>query len=222
MRKVADWLNRLAERHGERVHFDPGQLKDKLAEAIPWTPLKPGGSNFATHQLRRQGSHRLVYTISKTGLFFCLAFLVSGLIISAFSALFLSRDNEGFSMVIPLLVGLLFAGVGAGMLFSMARPMVFDLEAGFYWCGWRDRRKSGDLEGKGLRLNCIHALQIISEYCGSDSVYHSYELNLVLVNGQRLNLIDHGKISLIQQEAEELGRFLDVPVWDASRLAMND
>jgi hypothetical protein len=44
----------------------------------------------------------------------------------------------------------------------------------------------------------------------------SYEINLVLTDGSRLNLVDHSIQSVIREDAQTLGAFLDVPVWDAS------
>jgi hypothetical protein len=72
------------------------------------------------------------------------------------------------------------------------------------------------------RLSDIHAIQLLQEYVstssssGSSSRYYSYELNLVLKDGNRLNVVDHGKLSLIRTDAEQLGQFLNVPVWDAT------
>ena len=66
------------------------------------------------------------------------------------------------------------------------------------------------------KLDDIHAIQLISEYIsGKKSSYYSYELNLVLKDASRINVIDHGNDSTISSNAKVLSRFLDVPVWDA-------
>ena len=65
-------------------------------------------------------------------------------------------------------------------------------------------------------LETIHALQLISEWVSSDDGgYHSFELNLILKDGGRLNVVDHGGQDRIREDAKVLSDFLNVPVWDA-------
>jgi hypothetical protein len=52
---------------------------------------------------------------------------------------------------------------------------------------------------------------------GSKNSYHSYELNLVLNDGSRINVVDHGNLERLRSDASTLSRFLDKPVWDATR-----
>ena len=49
---------------------------------------------------------------------------------------------------------------------------------------------------------------------GDKSSYYSYELNLVLEDGARLNVVDHGDLKALQADAEILSEYLQVPVWD--------
>jgi hypothetical protein len=51
---------------------------------------------------------------------------------------------------------------------------------------------------------------------GNKSSYYSYELNLVLDDGRRINVIDHGNLDRLRSDAQPLSRFLDKPVWDAA------
>jgi hypothetical protein len=37
-----------------------------------------------------------------------------------------------------------------------------------------------------------------------------------MLDGTRINVVDHGKVSAIRADAERLGRFIGVPVWDAT------
>jgi len=72
------------------------------------------------------------------------------------------------------------------------------------------------------KLEDIHALQLISEYCGgNDGSYYSYELNLVLENGKRINVVDHGNKNKLRKEANNLSAFLAKPVWDAIDMIMD-
>jgi hypothetical protein len=66
------------------------------------------------------------------------------------------------------------------------------------------------------RLEEIHALQLVAENCRSDNdTYRSYELNLILKDGKRINVVDHGNESKLREDAQTLSRFIEKPVWDA-------
>jgi hypothetical protein len=51
---------------------------------------------------------------------------------------------------------------------------------------------------------------------GNKNSYYSYELNLVLDDGSRINVVDHGNLDRLRSDAQTLSRFLDKPVWDAT------
>ncbi len=46
--------------------------------------------------------------------------------------------------------------------------------------------------------------------------YYSYEINLVLHNASRVNVIDHGNHQAVIEDAETLAQALGVPLWDGS------
>ena len=69
-----------------------------------------------------------------------------------------------------------------------------------------------DAESGLVKLNTIHALQLIKERCRTKN----YELNLVLESGQRINVVDHGGLNRIREDANQLSQFLCIPVWDAT------
>lgn len=69
------------------------------------------------------------------------------------------------------------------------------------------------------KLNDIHALQIIPENISGDSGtkgYCSYELNIVTKDASRINVVDHGAIQSIRDDAQTLAEKLGVPVWDTA------
>lgn len=60
-------------------------------------------------------------------------------------------------------------------------------------------------DGKNIiPLNQIHALQIISEWVPGKSSYTSYELNIVLKDATRINIVDHNNIKQIRLDAEKI------------------
>jgi hypothetical protein len=148
-------------------------------------------------------------------------FLLVGLgVMIGFSAGNASSGKIGLNAetIFPLLFGLVFASVGGGLWYYGTTPIVFDRRKGNFWKG----RKSPDEVFDKSRLKCfakiedIYAIQLISEYCRSDkSSYYSYELNLVLGDGERINVVDHGNKRKIKEDAQKLAEFLDRPLWDA-------
>ncbi len=202
--------------------IDPTQFNDALAEQVEWTPLKEGGANFRTHQLVPGLGNRMEFRATAGARLFCLLFLLVGLGVLAGAVVMAVKGSEG---VLPVLVltflGLVFAGIGGGMLYAMTRRVVFDKDSGYFWRGRRDPQMAllGAAEGEFTPLTRIHAIQILSERCHSDSnTYTSYELNLVLQDGTRVHVVDHGSQAHLRGDADALGTFLGVPVWDASSL----
>jgi hypothetical protein len=60
----------------------------------------------------------------------------------------------------------------------------------------------------------------LTEYVsGNKNSYYSYELNLVLNDGSRINVVDHGNLKQLRSDTQTLSQFLGKPVWDAIRNA---
>ncbi len=209
---------------GGPASFDPSTLNDPVASRTDWTPAKRGGASFRTHILVAVNPYRMELRPSLGAKLFYLVFPVLGLgVLLGFS--FPKLISEGFSTdldtVMPLLLGLIFVSAGATMLFFGTRPIVFDKSNGFFWKGRKaPDRESGDAALKRCaELKQIHALQLISEYCrGNKNSYYSFELNLVLENGKRINVVDHGNRNKLCDDAASLSRFLEKPVWDVMQL----
>ncbi len=205
-----------------RELFNPTSFDDPVAKQTSWYPLKGGGTNICTHRLKRISANRVEFRAALIAIFFYMLFFVvgSGVMIGSLVSFF-SRSSFSFNaeIIIPLLIGLVFATIGGCMLYFGTRPIVFDNVRGVFWKGRKepgvifDRRNQKNFTG----LEVVHALQIISEYCrGNKSSYYSYELNLVLKDGKRINVVDHGSIRKLREDAEILSKFLGIPVWDAT------
>jgi len=228
MKKLLEKLNEIAQeasRQAARGLVDPAVFNDPLALRTDWFPKSPGGSNFKTHQLRRVHGQRLEFRASAGMWAFCMVFFFVGLGVMAFGVRHLAQGGAFFSgeTLAPLLFGGLFGGAGMLMHRVGLTPVVFDPGHGYFWRG----RKSPDrvIDPSGLK-NCapfsrIHALQIIPERItssgkGGSRSYLSYELNLVLTDGSRLNVIDHGNLDALRRDAGEIAAMLGKPVWDAT------
>ncbi|MBL1214362.1 MAG: hypothetical protein HND52_13470 [Ignavibacteriae bacterium] len=201
--------------------FDVSRFNDPVAEKTLWTPAKGGGANFKTHNLVKVDYSRIEFRSSVGAKLFYLIFLLVGLgVMIGVSVSKISDGTFGFNWetFLMLTFGSIFAGVGGGLLYYGSAPVVFDKKAGYFWKGRKSPREVFNKSSiKHLaKLEDVHAIQLISEFVwGNKSSYHSYEINLVLKDASRINVIDHGNIKSIRENAETLSAFLDKPVWYA-------
>jgi hypothetical protein len=215
--KLTQELQNLA---GDRKAVDPSRFGDPIAAQTGWTPAR-GDAAFGD-KLVEVSSGRLEFRASVGAKLSSLVFLLAGLgVLIGFPVLKLSSGGLSFdkNTVMPILIGLVFSVSGALLLYSGTAPIVFDKRKGYFWKG----RKAPDevFAGKALkysaRLEGIHALQLISEYCSGPKTpsHYRYELNLVLKDGKRINVVVRGDRNKLRDEARTLSVFLGKPVWDA-------
>jgi len=183
---------------------------DAVAAKTSWEPLVSGGSNFRTRALVTASPDRVEFPATMGAKVFAGIFATIGLVVLGFAV----TTGPWFL----LLFGGVFFAVGLVLLRTGTSPVVFDRRQGAFW---RGREAPNEVINRAeikhyARLDDIHALQLLAEYIRSDdNSYYSYELNLVLRNGDRLNVMDHGDYEALRRDASTLGTFLDRPVWDA-------
>jgi hypothetical protein len=201
--------------------FDPSSLNDPVAMQTEWVPAKKGGFNFRVHQLVSVDTNRIEFRATPGAKLFYLLFLLVGIGISIhfiYSKLLSGGLSLNMDTIGLLIISVFFTGFGGFGLYTGTSPIVFDKMQGCFWKG----RKSPDkvFNKSSLKyfaeLKQIHALQLISEYCRGNKIdFYSYELNLVLKNSQRINVIDHGDLEKLRSDAAILSAFLEKPVWNA-------
>lgn len=190
-----------------RECLDPLRFDDPVALRTNWTPVVHGGNNFCTHRLQLKSgltSSSVTFRTTPAMVAFCLVFLVGGVGVAV--AILMTSVGIGMPVSPGILVALAVAG-GGGLMLKRARAH----EASF-------DRTSGQcrVRAKNYSIREVHALQLLRETVrGNDSNYHSYELNLVLRDGSRSNVTDHGALSAIRRDASALADYLQIPVWDA-------
>jgi hypothetical protein len=208
--------------HLRTVKFNPSPLNDKIAMKTQWKPVKVGGgTNIRTHRLKEISPRRIEYIAR--GSVLCLLVVFVLLVVSIFVGISViiaggiaefSRDSE----LIFFCIGPVIIGFSIIFLFFHynTTPYIFDLNLGYYWEG---RNKISPIDMKKVKNRCrlqdIHAIQLLERYCNDSGLYYSYELNLVLKDGKRLNVMDHSRRAHIRSDAQRLGQFLKVPIWDA-------
>lgn len=203
--------------------LDLDGFNDAFVHEIEWTPLKRGGSSFQTHKLIEPEPFCLQFVASKGVYLFVGIFGLIGLgLLSGALAGFQINKEDGYGpvAVIPFIMGSVFSLVAWFMWRFSAQPKTFNTLRGFYWVGKKQPDPMLYLTHKktaAINLNDVHGLQIIRELVSSKSSYFSFELNLVLNDKTRVNVVDHGKLTAIQADAEKIAELINVPIWDATK-----
>ena len=118
----------------------------------------------------------------------------------------------GLSIFFLLMISL-WGGGGIGILWISSLKNEFDLNSKRY------RKKEVNLEQwlkvteYDVPFSDIKAIQVLEkESHSSDSDIICYELNIVLKNLKRINIVPHGSIDAIKEDAELIAEHLDIPV----------
>ena len=188
---------------------------DSFAQTIDWSPCKKGGASYKSRDLVETRLERLEYKPVFIAKLIPGIFLLNGFCI-AFGSLAFPALVQGGNLV-PILFGSFTFGLGFFAWRWMNYPIYFDLQRKFASIGYQEEK---------VRFDDIYAIQLIPETVTQSSrshgrrrtrryrSYRSYELNLVLKNSQRVNVVDHGKLDAIRQDAQLLAKLIEVPVWD--------
>jgi hypothetical protein len=198
-----------------------GTLAPMSSEPPPdldWSPAAPSGHPFPTHRIVTSNSTRLELRATPSarravGVFGIMSVFFLAIAVGAV----LEMIEEGISVTYVLGVSMCLGfGVLLGWLTlggSYGRR-IFDSEHGCYWPAPNvaaARRPPAD----AVPLANIRGLQITSERVdtGEGVIFDAYELNLVLIDGRRVNVIDHAGLAKVHATAEQIASFLRVPLW---------
>jgi len=208
------------------IPLDPSRFDNPVALRTSWVPLKPGGTNFKTHNYVEE-RNEVRFQPTAGALLFGGIFTSIGILFPLIAFSSMAQNNEPFQagMLMFILIPLIFSGVGIFMLRSFTTPIVFNKRKGYFWKGRVDENQPiarTDLKVK-CKLTEIEAVQVIAEWVRSSSSssgsssYHSYEINLVLKDASRVNVVDYGNYRGVVESAQKLSRYLGIPLWDATR-----
>lgn len=216
---IGEMAENLQNKFNQPKPFHPSQFNDPIAIQTKWTGAVSGGANFRTFKLVQVNPGRVVFRTTFGAVVFALIFLFAGLglvVLIIWDATLSAFTTEAF---VAIGLGSIFLCLGSYLLYRQMLPIVFDKREGLFW---KKRKKTtgmsvDDATENGVHLEHIHALQIVAEFIsGKNGNYYSFELNLVLKNGKRINVVDHGNKTKIDKDAKLLSEFLNIPVWDAT------
>lgn len=205
--------------HLNRVEVKLKDTDDPLAAKISWSPANPGGTNFKAQKMI-QTDQQIVITKTIGALLFALVFAIPGFVALLIGSPYFFISGELFLGFFMLVWGGMFGGVGFFVLHK-GKKFTLDKAKGIYFRGQAFDDFGNDDRSQQGYLKDIHAIQLIAEHVSSSSSdgrssnYMSYEMNLVLKDGERVNIMDHGKGKDVDESAQRLGEFLAIPIWKA-------
>ena len=176
-------------------HSNSTDYKEELKSIVSTSPLIYGGASFKTNVLIESSSSKLVYKPTIGTAIFCFIFLAVGLGVLYFNTIHLFNADSSIKNFNWFLIifGLIFSTAGGVMFYKFYKPRVFDKQLGIYYKAYRPNISYNRNSINVIPLKSISALQIIGEHVKSDKgSYKSFELNLVLSDGSRKNVVDHG------------------------------
>ncbi len=204
----------------EEPPLNPAIFNHPLAEKTSWEPLKHGGNSHKNVNLIKLDSNTLEYKANTTSTIFTYLLLV-GPIIFVLIRYFLFENMNNSSNIMAILIPIAITIGGAIATYFLYRPHKFDKKLGYHYKSYKNPASKREIKKthRWTPLSSVEALQIIKERVRTkNSSYKSYEINLVLENGSRRNVIDHGNYEAVKKDAETISEFLGVPYWDAVSL----
>ncbi|MGE5606621.1 MAG: hypothetical protein ACM3YE_13140, partial [Bacteroidota bacterium] len=149
--------------------FDPARFGDTIAVQTGWRPVRSGGSNLRTHKLVKVSPYRIEFKTTIGLIIFSLIFALPGTALLVLLIPVIDWSSIDLGIIVPLLLGLVFASMGWSIFYRQMLPIVFDKQAGFFWKGRQPEAGmlTKEATAKYARLESIHALQIVAEFISS-------------------------------------------------------
>ena len=163
---------------------------------LQFAPVKSGGISFCNAKLNTKKDFQYEINFTKAN-------FISYLIIFAFFTIFLII---GVNYKLPFLFLGIILFIAALIVTHLVIKILSLPKFNFYTNCCKIGRKE-------IPFNDIIALQIVEENVRTKkSNYMSYELNIITNNYSRINLMDHGNIKQLTNDAKVLSEALNVPV----------
>lgn len=201
--------------------FDPSIFNDEVANKTEWKSLANGGSNFKANKLVELSPTQLIYKPTVMAYVFPLVFIGMFSFGAIMMALKFAEQYGNLAylaaagfVAFPLLGGFF-------ILRSAVKARVFDKREAIFYKGQKPAfRDYNKITKNQCPLDKVYAIQLIkkritSTSSGSSSTQTYYEINLVLNDTFRINVIVGSDSYYVRNDANKIAAFLNVPVWDA-------
>jgi len=183
-------------------------IEDPIAQKTEWTPLDRHAASFITHKLIKKSFSQMQFEATLGLKIFYLFPAVFGIFLGMVF-------SDSFNIIIFIICIILIL---AGILLYLfnTKPIIFDKNKGYTWKGKIEDYPYQIMKNnkiKCISLNQIHAIQLLRS---SVKWVVSYEINLILKDGKRYDVIGHYNLEKIKEDAETLSNFLRILLWNIS------
>lgn len=178
---------------------------DSVAQKTHWQPMASGASNFKMQDIFIDNNSLFVKPSFEVKLFYS-AFFITGLIPVLIDYVFAWKELESiFNPFISAYGLFILIGLTLGWIFNRNKV---------------EFNKTTLLiikTDQTIPLQEAYALQVISSISGGHGhgVFKNNELNIILKNGDRVNILNHGNILAFEDQELKISNFLNIPVWQA-------
>ena len=187
---------------------DKNNNTDPANIQLSWEAASSGGSSFKIKSMHMKDK-RVIFKRSIRFVLFHLPVIIPGLLAFILGVPFFISEGVLGMVVFMLVFGSILTGLGFYSLLK-EKTFIIDLESGEYYFVKAQAKGQEKSQEKGP-VNGIQAMQLLSKsICNTSSPYTSYELNLVLKNGERITVLDHGDYQHVKNCGERLSAILNV------------
>ncbi|MGI6524869.1 MAG: DUF3592 domain-containing protein [Bdellovibrionota bacterium] len=204
----------MSDKPDEYCDENISQITDPFCKRIDWTPATGFSSTFKTHNLIRKDDYLLQYKPTN----FCkIFFLIFGIL--GITLFFIGMNTSEFLMAAAGILFFIILPFIVAVSHGLTRVKNFDKRLGYYWEGSKPPNNVTNPKSKNLfALQTIKAIQITSHAVRSsdspnDVFYFCHEINLVLNDTSRFNVISYGGKEQILEDGKTISQFLRVPLW---------
>ncbi len=183
---------------------------DLVAKKVSWKPANPGGTKFKiTEMVSEEG--KLKVKLSRGVIIFGYVLLCGGILtLTIFSSAIYDQARAYF--LVTLVHGGVSTFIGCYLIYQK-KLHTFDKIAGKYYKGEYSNQAMDESESEAGYIDNIHSIQLIREHVAAkETTYYSYELNIVLKDASRINIMDHSHLKNIKKSAEMLSAYIGVPI----------
>ncbi len=196
--------------------------KDPVAQKIEWTPLKKWWVPYRNYILQEKDLWKLIFEPSFIKKIAPMMLIILWLIYFPYNDIYFSFIiNKNINILIEkgnyitILLSVFLILIWLYKLYNL-KLLVFDKQLGYYY-----KKNIKDFwfmnhmnDENSVFLKNVYAIQIIDEFINNKNPFYSYELNLVMKDYTRINVIDHGDLINLKKDAKQLSEYLHVPLWD--------
>lgn len=223
-----DDIAKKAQEKQEKLNNYLNSIDDEIVKKSSFIPLKRWWTNIKSHYLIIDIFWNYIF---KVKWLFPIVFLwlfsiplIATLVFFLKDLQILWANTDFWSYVWQIIFSLIFIAPAWLLFHFLFRSYIFDFQ-NWYFYDTRLTKKLFELlpkekyKDKIIPIKEIQALQIISERVhGKNTSYTSYELNMILKDSSRVNIIDHWNLDEIRKNAENLTNKLWVKVYDLTKI----